>query len=343
MTVVTVVTPAYNAQPFIEEAMRSVHAQTHRPLEHLVVDDASTDATAALVTTLAGELTSPDYRVTLLSHQQNQGAASALVHGVEAANGDAVGWLSADDAYVDPRKTSEQLELLEHSDVVFDTQFRTGAAPGTAGLVRARWPLAMHASADLRSFRPDALLVGLLFANPINGSSVLLRRHVFRDVATFDLALGNIDADADMWLRLSALNVRMTPRHAPGIFYRRHAGQTSNRVAEMVEGTAISRLRVIEALHERGLLLRLLRARRSILRLATLSGQHRARPAVASALADLYAQAGNVQEPWVRAVRFDLRRGGLLPAPAQMDRLRRRARELQGSAEFQRFLARLDG
>ena len=45
---VSVVTPAYKAQDFIEETMRSVWAQDYRPLEHVIVDDCSPDATGEL-------------------------------------------------------------------------------------------------------------------------------------------------------------------------------------------------------------------------------------------------------------------------------------------------------
>jgi hypothetical protein len=250
-------------------------------------------------------------------------------------------WLSADDAYVEAAKTASQVALLRSSDVVFDTRFLAGATPAEGRLVRSRWPLAMQASGRLRSYQPDPLLVGLLFANPINGSSILLRRHVFDDVAGFDLALGNIDADADLWLRLSALGVRMTPRAATGIFYRRHAGQTSNKLEEMAEGTALSRLRVIQALADRGRLLPLLDRNRAALRLAVLSRQHRAWPFVTDALTRLMAEGGKGSEPWVRAANWDLARRRLVDR-TEADRLWQRADELQQSEEFQRFLRRLD-
>jgi glycosyltransferase involved in cell wall biosynthesis len=50
---VSVILPAYNAAPFIEETLASIAAQTHRELEIIVVDDASTDETAALVEAFA--------------------------------------------------------------------------------------------------------------------------------------------------------------------------------------------------------------------------------------------------------------------------------------------------
>ena len=51
---VSVVMPAFNAEAFIVEAIASVLVQAHRPLEVIVVDDGSTDSTAALAASFGG-------------------------------------------------------------------------------------------------------------------------------------------------------------------------------------------------------------------------------------------------------------------------------------------------
>lgn len=342
MTLVTVVTPAFNAGEFIEEAARSVHAQTHRPIEHIVVDDASTDTTAALVERLAAEMTAEGYQLRLVRHSSNRGAAAALVKGVSEARGDAICWLSADDAFVQQGKTANQLAMLSDVDVVFDTQFLTGGSVGEAQVVHARWPLAMQLSRDLRSYDPEGLMVGLLMANPINGSSILMRRRIFDELAGFDLALGNVDADGDLWLRLCALGVRMKPRAETGIFYRLHAGQTSNRKSEMDDGTTLTRLRIIQALDDRDLLVPLLQRHATALGLAVLSRQHRAWPDVTAALAQLVSLHSERPARWARAATWDLGRRNLLD-PARQEDVGRRARDLHGTEEFQRFLRQLPG
>jgi len=74
---VSVIVPAYNAELTLDETLRSVRAQTHGALEILVVDDGSTDGTAALVARHATE----DNRVRLLT-QANGGVAAARNHGL---------------------------------------------------------------------------------------------------------------------------------------------------------------------------------------------------------------------------------------------------------------------
>ena len=70
---VSVIVPAHNAARFLEETLRSALAQTYPQLEVLVVDDASTDDTAAI----AARIEASDPRVRVLRFLKNVGAARA--------------------------------------------------------------------------------------------------------------------------------------------------------------------------------------------------------------------------------------------------------------------------
>ncbi|HEU4587220.1 MAG TPA: glycosyltransferase, partial [Gemmatimonadales bacterium] len=50
---VSVITPCYNAAPFVGETIASIRAQTYAPVEHIVVDDGSTDGSWAIVAAAA--------------------------------------------------------------------------------------------------------------------------------------------------------------------------------------------------------------------------------------------------------------------------------------------------
>jgi glycosyltransferase involved in cell wall biosynthesis len=89
-----VIIPAFNAEATIDEAVRSALAQTVRELEVIVVDDASTDGTAARV----AELARLDARVRLLRHDRNRGAGAARNTGMDAARGAWLAPVDADDA-----------------------------------------------------------------------------------------------------------------------------------------------------------------------------------------------------------------------------------------------------
>lgn len=87
--VISVVMPAYNAAHYIEQAIRSVQAQTMENWELIVVDDCSTDNTIQLVQKIAVE----DDRIHLLLNDVNQGAAAAgIVHWMPVAGSTSLFW-----------------------------------------------------------------------------------------------------------------------------------------------------------------------------------------------------------------------------------------------------------
>jgi glycosyltransferase involved in cell wall biosynthesis len=105
MQTVSVVIPAYNCAATIEEAVATARAQTHRPLEIIVIDDASSDETLAKLATIAG----PD--LVVLRNRRNAGGSAARNRGIEYARGDVIAFLDADDLWA-PTKLELQLEML---------------------------------------------------------------------------------------------------------------------------------------------------------------------------------------------------------------------------------------
>lgn len=87
----SVVIPAFNRGNVLRDALDSVLAQTWPPLEVIVVDDGSTDDTAAAVTRYAGRIT--------YVRQSNAGPAAARNHGIEIARGQYIAFLDSDDAW----------------------------------------------------------------------------------------------------------------------------------------------------------------------------------------------------------------------------------------------------
>jgi glycosyltransferase involved in cell wall biosynthesis len=87
---VSIITPAYNAECYIAEAIESVLAQTYIDWELLVVDDGSADETAKIVKSFS------DTRITLIQ-QENHGVSSARNKGLELAKGQYITFLDADD------------------------------------------------------------------------------------------------------------------------------------------------------------------------------------------------------------------------------------------------------
>jgi succinoglycan biosynthesis protein ExoO len=114
---ITVLIAAYNAEGFVGRAVASALTQSLAPLEVLVVDDASTDDTVAVVRQLAGA----DSRVRLITLPQNGGPSAARNAGLDAARGEWVAVLDADDAFM-PQRLQTMLSYAVESgaDIVVD-------------------------------------------------------------------------------------------------------------------------------------------------------------------------------------------------------------------------------
>lgn len=105
---VSVVIPTYNRAALIGRAVGSVLAQTAGDLELIVVDDGSTDNTAAVVRAVQ------DPRLIYLPQPQNLGVSAARNIGIRAARGEWVAFLDSDDRWR-PQKLQRQLQDLQHS------------------------------------------------------------------------------------------------------------------------------------------------------------------------------------------------------------------------------------
>ncbi|MCW5850181.1 MAG: glycosyltransferase family 2 protein [Anaerolineae bacterium] len=88
---ISVIIPVYNGSRYLDAALASVQAQTHSPLDMIVVNDGSTDGSAAIAAA---------YPAVRLVSQPNQGTAAARNHGVNLARGDYLAFLDQDDVWV---------------------------------------------------------------------------------------------------------------------------------------------------------------------------------------------------------------------------------------------------
>ncbi len=103
---VTIVMAVYNAAPFLREAIASVLAQTFRDFELIVVDDASTDDSLAILKSL------DDPRIRILTHPTNQGASRSRNDAIVAARGTLIAIMDADDICA-PTRLEEQVAFLD--------------------------------------------------------------------------------------------------------------------------------------------------------------------------------------------------------------------------------------
>ena len=116
---VSIIMPAYNAEKYIADSIRSVLAQTYSNWELIVVDDGSTDRTANIVREFAGH----DSRVRYI-FQENGRLGKARNTGIANAAGSLIAFLDSDDLWI-PRKLQMQLQAMSENsaDVVFSNAY----------------------------------------------------------------------------------------------------------------------------------------------------------------------------------------------------------------------------
>jgi teichuronic acid biosynthesis glycosyltransferase TuaG len=163
VALVSVIMPAYNAQLFIGDAIRSVQTQSHREWELLVVDDGSLDETSKVVS----EYSACDSRIRLIC-QANAGPAVARQRALDAAQGRHIAFLDADDLWL-PEKLARQLTFMQerHAAISF-TQFRRISADGR----QVGHLVTIPTQLDYR---------GLLKRTAIATSTVIIDRHLAGD------------------------------------------------------------------------------------------------------------------------------------------------------------------
>ncbi len=195
---VSVIVPVFNGERFLAAALDSILRQPHRPLEIIVVDDGSTDGTAAVARRYSAALR--------YVHQENRGCAGALNRGLALAGGDLLAFLDADDLWTDD-KLSIQLARLG-ADAELDI---------VAG--RSQW---MRAGPDgapqIHATRHAMLSMG----------SALIRRRAFARIGGFDESFARYGFDADWFFRAKEAGLTLEILPATTLYYRRHADNLTN-------------------------------------------------------------------------------------------------------------------
>lgn len=107
---VSVVMPAYNAERYIETAIRSVKAQTFTDWELIIIDDGSKDSSVEIIERLAEE----DSRIKFFRNDENMGVAKTRNRGMKLSCGKYVAFLDSDDIWY-PNKLDAQLTRMKEA------------------------------------------------------------------------------------------------------------------------------------------------------------------------------------------------------------------------------------
>jgi cellulose synthase/poly-beta-1,6-N-acetylglucosamine synthase-like glycosyltransferase len=182
---VSVVIPVQNRPVVVRHAIDSVLAQTCQDFEIIVVDDGSTDNTAAAVEAI------DDPRIVLVKHERNRGASSARNSGIWAGRAPFVAFLDSDDEWF-PTRLEKMLQVFESSSDRVGMVY-TGAERILDDGTRLK---------EIPTERNDLDRM-LLIDNVIGGTSVaMVRRSVLDAIGGFDETLRYTE-ERDLWLRIA--------------------------------------------------------------------------------------------------------------------------------------------
>lgn len=201
---ISCIIPVYNGERYLQEAIDSILAQTYQALEIIVADDGSTDETAAVVSSYGEQ--------TRYLFQPNAGVAAACNLGIEAARGEFIAFLAADDLW-HPEKLARQMARFQ-------------ARPELnlcVSYIQNFWVAELYAEEE--RFRNHSL------AQPWPGYSaqtLLARRGLFDTVGLFNTALQYEDAK-DWFLRAAERGAVMELLPDVLVYRRLHQANISRR------------------------------------------------------------------------------------------------------------------
>lgn len=205
-TLVSIVLPTYNGSKYLADAIESCLNQTHRNLEVILVDDASTDATGDIARSFN------DPRLRIERHAENRKLPAALNTGFALARGEYLTWTSDDNRFA-PDAVEEMVRYLQtyggRVDFVYAEMFKIDAAGSVITQSRVTEP---------SCYLPRGDVVGACF---------LFKRSVYEAVGEFN-PLYFMAEDYEYWLRVHRrFSLQLLRR--PLYYYRVHGDSLTGR------------------------------------------------------------------------------------------------------------------
>jgi glycosyltransferase involved in cell wall biosynthesis len=219
---VSVVVPTFNRAHLLPRAISSILAQTFANFELMIVDDGSTDNTAAIIQ----EFTDP--RIRFIPLGRNYGGSYARNQGIKAARAELIAFLDSDDEWL-PGKLELQIARLQTSN---DPRASVVYCQGYEYVEnRQKLPsLAIH-EGDVFNH----LLQGWL---PPTTSLFMVKRSALLDIGGFDESLPSFQ-DYDLWLSLAAANHHFLAVNQPLIIRYFHDDQIRGNLEAKLLGFEI--------------------------------------------------------------------------------------------------------
>lgn len=216
----SIVIPAYNVESYVAQAIESALAQSYRDTEVIVVNDGSTDGTAAAIEPFLDRI--------IYLEQPNRGLAAARNRTLKESTAEYVALLDADDLWL-PHRLERVIGYLEEHPAL-------GFATSDAFLLYEDQPSSdtyyanMRRSAGMRFHAEDQLY--WILQDDFVFVMTVIRRELFERYGTFDESLKTCE-DWDLWIRFISAGERVGLVGEPLAFYRVRRGSLSYERANL--------------------------------------------------------------------------------------------------------------
>ena len=229
---VSVLMPVYNGERFLAAAIDSILAQTFGDFEFIIVDDGSTDHSAAIISDYARR----DGRIRSLRHQTNRGQSSALNTGLAAARGEFIAGMDADDISL-PERLRKQLDYLSSHTAI-----------GVVGAGRHEVNADLDKPLEVKPpLEHTGIVFNLLFGmHSLCGALAFMRKSLLVAAGGYDS--NSLVRDWELWTRL-AHQTRFANLPESLYLYRQHdSAMTVARHQETVDDWRRIQLRWLQRL-----------------------------------------------------------------------------------------------
>jgi glycosyltransferase len=204
---ISLITATYNNSETVLDTLSSVAEQTHRDIEYLVIDGASTDGTLDI-------LRAHRSQIDVLVSEPDRGIYDALNKALSRASGEVVGFLHADDVFADEEVLSAISKRFSGNGI--------DAAYGDLVYVDNHRPARIVRYWNAGTFSPTKLAWGWMPPHP----TFYVRRSVYERLGAFDTSF-RIAADYDCMLRFLGHGISVA--YIPRVLVKMRLGGASNK------------------------------------------------------------------------------------------------------------------
>jgi teichuronic acid biosynthesis glycosyltransferase TuaG len=204
---VSIIIPFYNCA-YVNQAINSALNQTYSNVEVIVVDDGSTMHTEKL---------KPYLEKIKYIRKENGGTATAVNRGIEESEGEYIAWLSSDDVFFENKLSLQISYMLKNEAIASFTNYDVIDKNGN-DLLKC---------VGQRFKNENEIIPELTKRNPINGSTVVIKKNILENVGKFNPNF-KYTHDYEMWLRLTLKGYKIYYLDEVLLKYRTHPKSGTN-------------------------------------------------------------------------------------------------------------------